>query len=183
MKLPVMANEKTVTSSLTTERLALAPVATADAPQLHRLLADPDVRHYLTDGKDLGLPWVEELVVASNEAFETIGVGLWAARRRGEAEIVGLAGFAHFFDPPVLELLYALQPAAWGAGIATEMARAAIDAGRAAGLGDIRASADAPNSASLAVMARLGFEEVSREPADPPNTIWEQVHTILRHSG
>lgn len=167
-------------ANLSTDRVDMAPVTAADVPAIHRLLADPDVRRYLCDGRDLGAVWVGGLVETSQADFARRGLGLWAARLRGRREVIGLVGYRDFYDPPVLELLYALAPSQWGTGLASEMAAAAIEFGFGLDLPEIRASTDEPNQASVRVLERLGFEESAREPAEPPNTLWEQIHFILR---
>lgn len=168
-------------SFLETERLQLRPVEVGEARELHGVFADPDVRHYLCDGNDFGRDWVRDVAAKSERIFLARGVGLWAARRAGDDAIAGVVGFFEFAEPGDLELLYALLPAHWGRGLATEMARAVIEVALARGIDPVRASVDAPNAASLRVLARLGFEEVGREPATPPRTKWEQVHHVLRH--
>lgn len=164
---------------LRTARFELRPVVAADVDELHRLFADYDVRYYLCDGNDFGREWVAEVVEKSQRLFTEHHVGLWSARPLGEKEIAGVVGFFEFAEPPALELLYALFPAHWRAGKATELAEAVITHGVEQGIEPVRASVDAPNAASLRVLARLGFEETHREPADPPRTKWEQVHHVL----
>lgn len=175
-----MTGSALVSAQLSTDRVDLAPVTEEDIPELHRLLADPDVRRYLCDGKDLGAAWVGGLVETSQADFAARGLGLWAARLRGRTRVIGLVGYREFFEPPVLELLYALAPSEWGTGVASEMAAAAIEFGFGLGLPVIRASTDEPNQASVRVLEGLGFEESTREPADPPHTQWEQIHFVLR---
>ena len=105
---------------------------------------------------------------------------MWAARLTGETRISGLVGYAEFAEPGVLELLYAMFERCWGRGLASEMARAAVERGDERGLDEIHASTDAPNEASQRVLRRLGFVETRRAPADPPNTVWEQVYFVHR---
>ncbi len=167
---------------LVTDRLELRPVCDAEVAELHGVFSDPDVRRYLCDGQDFGAPWVRETVGKSLALFARRGLGLWAVRAPGAPEIVGVVGYAEFRDPPVLELLYALLPSQWGRGLATEAVRVLIDHGYSTGLEEIEASIDAPNRASARVLGRLGFREHHRVPADPPNTIWEQVHFVLGRS-
>lgn len=164
---------------LTTERLELRPIQADEVDELHGVFADYDVRYYLCDGNDFGREWVADVVSTSQELFADRGVGLWAARRSGAAAIAGVGGFYEFTGPGSLELLYALLPPHWGTGLATEMAQELVRAGIVRGVDPVRASVDAPNLASLRVLAHLGFEEVGREPAEPPRTKWEQVHHVL----
>ena len=68
------------------------------------------------------------------------------------------------------ELLYLLDPAYWGQGLATRMAWTAItQAFRTPHIDCVFAGADCPNEASIAVMRRLGmtFRRGVRYPLGP----------------
>ncbi|MEV4113840.1 GNAT family protein [Nonomuraea sp. NPDC049695] len=59
------------------------------------------------------------------------------------------------------EIIYALTPEVWGSGLGTELARAIVDYGfDTLGLKEVHATVAAANSASLAVLDRIGFEHV-----------------------
>jgi ribosomal-protein-alanine N-acetyltransferase len=164
---------------LRSERLGLTPIAEGDREPLLDLLRLEPVRHYLLDGHVPDAAWIASVVVDSRDDFARRGLGLWAARRPADPSLVGLVGFRDFYDPPVEELLFALRPDAWGQGLATEMAGAAIaHAFASAGRERVRASSDLPNRASLAVLRRLGMGVIGREPA-PPGFKWEQIHYAI----
>jgi len=150
---------------------------------LHRLLAEPEVRLYLSDDQTLDVSRVIELVERSVVNFRERGIGLWTVRDSFTGSRAGLVGFAEFSVPGILELMYAMSPRFWGRGIATEVARFAMERGFASGLSEIHASTDEPNRASRRVLARLGFHEVDRKPADPPVTIWPQLYFVARAAG
>ena len=162
-------------------RLVLRPMHMAEAAELHALLAHEDVRRYLTDGLAMSHDWVEGIIHESAVSFVERGIGLWSARERGAHLIIGITGFRDFYNPPVLELLYALRPSHWHRAFATEMAQAAIDyAFRHAGLREVRASTDAPNQASLRVIERLGMRPHGRTAqADAELIRWDQLHFIV----
>ena len=146
-----------------TTRLELRPFCDDDVADLYDLFADADVRHYLLDGEIMPREWVEAEVQSSAERFDEGSAGLWTLRRRGAAELVGFVGFRPFFDPPELQLIYGLAPSQWGLGLATEAAQAAVDyALTNLDHSEVRAAVDAPNEASIAVLTRLGMEEVRR---------------------
>ena len=157
---------------ITTERCELRPLRPEDAGEIHGLLLEELVRRYLLDGERVSRDWVDAVIADSNAAFAAHGLGLWAARERGAAAILGFTGYRDFYEPPVLELLYALAPGYWGRGLATEIAHAAVDAGFARGLDHIRASTDAPNTASVRVMERPGMRFAGRTAGKR----WEQLH-------
>jgi RimJ/RimL family protein N-acetyltransferase len=145
---------------LTTARLRLRPFGDEDVAELHLLFTDADVRRHLLDDRVVSRQWVEDEVAASRARFAEDGCGLWTLTELGREEIVGFVGFRPFFDPPELQLLYGLLPSHWSRGYATEAAAAAIDyAIGVLGLDEVRAATDAPNTASMAVLARLGMIE------------------------
>jgi RimJ/RimL family protein N-acetyltransferase len=166
---------------ITSARLVLRPVHLAEAAELHALLVQEEVRRYLTDGVAMSRAWVEGIIRDSAASFAERGLGLWSAREHGAHLIIGMTGFRTFYDPPVLELLYALRPSHWHGAFATEMARAAIDyAFQHAGLREVRASTDAPNQASLRVIERLGLQPHGRTAqADAGQVCWDQLHFII----
>jgi len=148
---------------ITSARLVLRPVHMTEAAELHALLVHEDVRRYLTDGVAVSRAWVEGIIQDSPVSFAERGLGLWSVREHGAQLIIGITGFRHFYQPPVLELLYAVRPSHWHRGLATEMARTAIDyAFRHAALREVRASTDAPNQASIRVLERLGMRPHGR---------------------
>lgn len=159
---------------LATARLVLTPVTTADAARLQRLLNEPEVGRYLLDGERVGRAFVHQAIEDSDEAFARHGVGLYLAEAEGA--LVGLVGFRHFFDPPELQLLYALHPSHQGHGYATEMARAVVEHAFANGLAEVRASTAAPNLRSVRVLERLGMEPMGKS-AGPRH---EQLHFVMR---
>ncbi len=144
--------------TLETDRLSLAPLTSEEQTPLHALFTDPDVRRYLLDDQIVPEEWVGGEIERSYALFAELGCGLWSIRRRSDAEIVGFVGFRHFFEPPELQLVYGLHPACWGAGLATEAARAVLRYvfGRL-GFERVVAATDIPNEASVRVMNRLGM--------------------------
>ncbi len=75
-----------------------------------------------------------------------------------DGELIGNAGLQLLEAGPDVELLYRLASSAWGRGLATEAARAALDHGfDTLGLDEIVAVIAPDNAASLQVAARLGF--------------------------
>ena len=143
---------------LTTARLELRPFADTDAAELLRLFQDPGVRRYLLDDLVVAQDWVGEEIQSSKARFGGGTLGLWAVRATDGSEIIGFVGFRPFFDPPELQLLYGLLPDRWGQGLATECAGAACDcAFDVLGFEAVRAATDLPNTASVAVLHRLGM--------------------------
>lgn len=165
---------------LETERLTLVPLAHPDGDALHRLLTHPDVRRFLLDDVVVSREWTDEHIRRSTELFEAEGYGLWALREKDAATLRGFAGYAHFFEPPRLQLLYAVDPARWGRGLASEAARAVVRHGfERLGFAEVRASTDSPNVRSIRVLERLGmrFERATVEDGR------ETIHYVLERDG
>lgn len=158
-----------------TARLELRPITQADVTEVHAMMATPSLREYMADGRVTPIAIVEGWVDASDADFAERGLGLFVARPRGQAPIVGLTGFLRVYDPPVLELLYAVHPERQRQGLAVEMAAAMLGRGFSCGLDPIRASTDAPNLPSIRVLERLGMRRVGSTAATP----WEQVHYAI----
>lgn len=149
---------------LATPRLALRPVARSDVAELSALLANPGVFRFLLDGAPAPPALVRELVAASEAIFRDTGVGLFLATDREGGGVAGLAGFRRA-EIGGIELVCALWPRCWKRGLAGEACRAclafAFDEAR---LDEVLAGADAPNAASLRLIARLGFEPLGETP-------------------
>ena len=136
------------------------------------------MRRFLLDDAVVDRAWVEGEIKASQARFAAGSIGLYAAHPRDEPDrLVGFAGFRPFYEPPVLQLVYAVAPAHTGRGIAQEMAHAVIDLTFSRyGFQEVRASTDAPNLALVRVLERLGMTLIATEPGQR----WAQLHFALR---
>jgi ribosomal-protein-alanine N-acetyltransferase len=113
------------TPAFETERLALRPLSGGDLDAVHRISNDPLVRRYLWDDQPVSKGAVEGVISRSLNAFAEEGFGLFGVRLRdGGGELIGYCGLLHLGVTERVELLYALLPAWWGRGLATEAARA-----------------------------------------------------------
>jgi ribosomal-protein-alanine N-acetyltransferase len=160
------------TVTLTTQRLALRPLALCDLAAFHTLLTMPGVRRYLLDGDVVDQARAREMLEMSCTQFAQTGAGLWAVRLPDDESLLGFAGLWPFHEPPVVELVYALADDQRGLGFAGEAATAVLDyAHRTLGWTSIRASTDSPNIDSLRVLVRLGFTECGRMPGGFGETV------------
>ncbi len=153
-------------TELSTERLVLCPFALEDVDALHALWADREVRRYLFDGEVPARDHVVEMVEASVVGFADLGYGFFSLRRReSAADIMGFSGFRPFDEPGVVEMLFAVEPAHWGRGYATEASRAVLRFGfEECDIRRVVATTDTPNQRSVRVLQRLGlFFEKRRE--------------------
>ncbi len=128
-----------------------------DAKGVHGLSCQPLVYQYLFDGAAPDerriAEWLEQSIADAVE----VGVGLWVL----ESPAVRYGGCVHL-QPDLAagsaELTYFLDPALWGQGLATRMSWTAITrAFQSPKLDCVFAGADLPNTASFAVMHRLGM--------------------------
>lgn len=161
---------------LRTPRLVLAPMGETELEAWHDLNMHPRVRRYLFDD----LEWTrdetrERLFDVNRRLWREEGLGLFGVWEGAGSPLVGWCGFWYFHEPPVRELAYALHPGVWGIGYAVEASRAVLRFGRDVhGDTAFRASTDAPNAASLRVLARLGFHQTGRTAG----VLGEIVHLV-----
>lgn len=158
---------------LETARLSMRPFTLSDIDDLHRLWIDPQVRKYLWDDEVISREVAEEVVRSSLASFERHGFGLWSVFFKGEEPLIGFCGFRHFYDPPQVEILYTIAPRHWGAGLATEAARAMLRFGFEENRFErIYAGADPPNSASFRVMENCGMKFEKRTTINDKEAIY-----------
>jgi RimJ/RimL family protein N-acetyltransferase len=184
---------------LSTSRLTIRPLAEGDFDAVHRLFRDIGwVDANLGDG-ELGerrrswLAWS----IAGYREFERLyqpPLGDRAVARKADGVLVGLVGLVPSFAPfgqlpsfggaatalrtMEMGLFWALSPAAQGQGYATEAAGALVDwAFDGLLLDRLVATTEHENTASIAVMRRLGMRiEINPQP-EPP---WLQTVGVLR---
>lgn len=79
----------------------------------------------------------------------------WGRKYVGHAEIKPTETVAGH------EIIYALAPAAWGRGLGTELAETLVSYGfHQLDLAEVHATVASPNTASLALLAKIGFGHV-----------------------
>ncbi len=182
-----------------TDAYTLTPARAADADALHDLLCVPEVYRYLADGAPPPRAVTEQWLARSAADFESHGVGLWLLRAGqdlagcvllevledtqafpGEVPRPDIGGSpsGNAQHKSQAELTYVLHPDHWGKGLATRMAWTVMQQAFENGLAAVIAGADGPNTASLAVMKRLGmrFYRTVQYPAG------EGTEYILRNS-
>jgi len=146
-----------VDSVLHTERLVLRPVTADDHAVLLAHWAAPDVRRFLFDGAMLSAAEVTEAIQDSTRDFGRAGYGLWLIYEDDGTALVGTTGLRPLEDIG-LEIFYSLAPGSRGKGYATEAARAVLDRALGPlGLPEVLAEVDEGNTASIAVIERLGM--------------------------
>lgn len=151
---------------LRTERLVLRQWEDEDLLPFVALNADPAVMEHFP--APLTAEQSADLVGRQRALLDAGQPGLFAVALAGTDEFLGFVGLAvpTFIAPftPCTEIGWRLARSAWGAGYATEAARAVLEHGfTTLGLTEIVAFTTRANQRSRAVMERLGM---THDPAD-----------------
>jgi RimJ/RimL family protein N-acetyltransferase len=140
---------------LTTDRLVLRPLTRRDVDALVELHADPLVNRFVPA---FSHEQALKRLKATEEQWAERGHGLCAVELRGSGEFIGRSGLNHWPHFDEVEAGWALKPAAWGRGYATEAAAAVVGWGFShLRLDRITAMISPDNAASARVAGRLGF--------------------------
>lgn len=149
---------------LRTERLVLRPVAASDHDELRAHWSTPAVCRFLFDGVPPTREEFEDLVAAGTRDTADAAHGLWIVRTPDTGVFMGTAGLRPLHDLGT-EVYYSLAPEAWGKGYATEAAGALVDhALGPLGLPFVLAEVDEGNTASAAIVTRLGMTPYETVP-------------------
>jgi RimJ/RimL family protein N-acetyltransferase len=170
---------------LTTDRLLLRRWRDGDREPFAAMNADPEVMQHFPAPLDRAAS--DALVDRIEALFVEQGFGLWALEVRSSGEFIGFTGLhpmpAGTPGAGGTEVGWRLARAAWHRGYATEAALAAVRiAFDGAGLRRLWSMTAAANTASQAVMRRLGMTfhsrfEHPRLPAGHP--VHPQVAYVL----
>jgi RimJ/RimL family protein N-acetyltransferase len=179
-RLAALAAEGRPLPTLETARLRLRPLGPADGPAFAALHADPEVMDPI--GGPLAPAAAAALMERLQQGAARRGFGVWALQPRGGGPLLGLAGL---WSPdweapftPAVELVWRLARPAWGQGLATEAARAAVaEAFGPLGLDEVQAWTAVQNARSAAVMDRLGMRDLGE--FDHPAL--DEGHPLRRH--
>jgi RimJ/RimL family protein N-acetyltransferase len=146
---------------LRTERLLLRRWDLArDGAAIAAVNADPEVMRFIGEGTVLDRAASDALLVRIEREWEERRFGLWAVEEDGT--LLGFCGLTvPMFLPevlPAVEVGWRLGRAAWGRGVATEAARAAIAFGfEDRGMAEIVSIVDSGNARSVRVCEKLGM--------------------------
>ncbi len=167
--------------TLRTDRLLLRPFEPSDEETLFQLWNDADVRRFLWDDQPVSRETVREQIAQSQKDFREERFGLFLISRAEEpGTVIGAAGLFRFPGADWVDLIYALRPAAWGKGLATEAARAVLRfAFEVVGLDEVLAGTDLGNVASQRVIERLGMTD-EHERVVGPNKVLARYRRLRR---
>lgn len=149
------------TPRLTTDRLRLEPASPDHLDLFADLNGDPAVMRFIlgraATRAEVEAEWAERLGPRTDSER---GLGCWVGFE-GEQFVGWWSASAFVPDPSVSGIGYRLARSAWGRGLATEGARAAVaHAFSVPGVDRVFASTMAVNAASRAVLAKLQMAHV-----------------------
>lgn len=155
--------------TLRTERLILRPWREADLAPFATLNSDPIAMEYFP--KLLTREESDAMVGRIRAHFDREGFGLWAVEVPGIAPFIGFTGLARpSFMSDSIEVGWRLMREHWGAGYATEAARASLAWGFAnLPVPEIVAMVVPDNLRSQRVMAKLGMARDPGADFEHPN--------------
>lgn len=143
------------TARLVLTRIGLRPDDRADLRRMHR---DPEVMATLGGVRSDEL--TDEILEQLSAHWREHGFGYWMAHAAGDDAFVGRGGLRQVAlgGVPEIEVGYALLPAYWGRGLATELAGECVRIGfEELACTDLVAFTLPTNTRSRRVMERLGF--------------------------
>jgi RimJ/RimL family protein N-acetyltransferase len=169
---------------LRTERLVLRQWRDDDLDALAPIYADPEVMRYIRDGSVQDRKDTAAHLDRMRQHWEEHGFGLFAAELVRTGELTGWVGLAvPYFLPealPAVEIGWRLGRSFWGAGLATEGARAALHFGLAdRGLARLVSIRQVENLRSARVMEKIGLT-FDRRTTVPGNGRAVGVYAISR---
>lgn len=157
-----------------TERLILRRWKDSDRPAFAAICADPEVMQWL--GGVMDRQQADARIDRVEATFDRVGYGRFLIERKADQAFLGWCGVmpCHESVIPIAgqpEIGWRLVRSAWGEGLATEAARAALDdAFGRVGLREVLAYTTKANLRSQAVMQRLGLSREPNRDFDFPNT-------------
>ena len=149
-----------------TERLTVHRATDADVDPLLCVVADPGVMRHFAHG----LPWSREELVGFLAQYPEGDPNLVCVpgvlRLRPAGQVVGFGGVGYYMsEGTTADLYYVLAKDYWGAGLATELGRAALaDAFSRPEVSYVNASAMPVNAPSIRVLEKCGLRFVKYIP-------------------
>ncbi|MBF9144317.1 GNAT family N-acetyltransferase [Hymenobacter properus] len=145
--------------TLSTERLTLRPLTSADAPALFAMRADPEVMQYIPRPLATTVADAAALIEAMNEGMSRNELLNWGIARHTSDEIIGTIGFYRVQpENHRAEIGYLLHPSQQGQGLMQEAVAAALEYGfEVLQLHSVEGVIDPRNEASARVLLRAGF--------------------------
>lgn len=148
-------------NNLETERLSLFEIEKEDLEKLHRLHSIPEVDEFNTLGIPESIKDTEQFLRLQLEAKSKIprSTYMWKVVLKETGVFIGVAGFSLSNNKFKLgEIYYKLDPAYWGVGYATELAKRLVVFGfNTLGLHKVEAGVATENVKSVKVLEKIGM--------------------------
>jgi [ribosomal protein S5]-alanine N-acetyltransferase len=144
---------------LETERLILREITLADAEDMFRIYADPEVMRYWSSAPMRSIDEARRKIEGITNAFrERTGIR-WAITRKGSERLIGSGGHWRLIKPHFRsEIGYELAREHWGQGIMPKAVAAMLQFGfERMGLHSVEAQIEPHNQGSRRVLEKLGF--------------------------
>jgi ribosomal-protein-alanine N-acetyltransferase len=143
-------------TSLETARLHLRIFRNEDLDDFAKMLADPAVMKYVSNGLPISREESDVALKSTVRHWREHGFGRWATFDRATNKFVGFGGLRSLMGVP--EVVYHLAKEYWGRGLATELANASLQFGFETHSFDrVVAVAKPENAASIHVMEKIGM--------------------------
>ncbi|KAK3191883.1 hypothetical protein K4F52_001926 [Lecanicillium sp. MT-2017a] len=161
------------TAVLSTARITLRPYTRADQDFFIGLFQDQDVCRYVADGK-VGSPDDDKALFGRifDPVYAQDRFAVWAVVTHGDdGQLIGHAELkpSPADDVEGWELVYVLAKSHWGRGLGTEIAgavtRYGLD-GDGLALGEVYATVNEGNAASIKLLGKLGYELLAVRPEE-----------------
>ena len=145
--------------TLTTERLVLRPMRTADAYDMYEYACLEEVTEFLLWSPHPSVSYTRDYLAYIESRYATCDFFDWAVTLKDSGKMIGTVGFTKIdTSNNSAEIGYVLSPQYHGQGIALEAARRIVEFGfDTVGLHRIEAKFMKGNAASLRVMEKLGM--------------------------
>ena len=112
-----------------TRRLVLRGFVPDDRDFLHTILGTPGVLQYFPSTEPWPLDMVQKWMDSQQEHWDEHGFGWFAVEYRETSHLIGWCGLRVLDETEEIEVLYLLDKAHWGKGLATEAARWCVEDG------------------------------------------------------
>lgn len=141
-----------------TKRLLLRQWVPNDAPKLFSILQEEDILRYFPNQGPPSLEKAERYIAHQLAHWQAQGYGHWAVVNPENGDVLGWSGLEYLPEICETEVAYLLSKRAWGRGLATEAAQAAIQFGfKMAGLTEIIGLVHPHNTGSIRVLEKCGL--------------------------
>ncbi|MDO9337465.1 MAG: N-acetyltransferase [Caulobacteraceae bacterium] len=145
---------------LETERLTLSPLAAADGPLVHPIMADPEVMAHWDVGEIDDPDVVDQMLAGQMDAMADERAFYWAMRLTGDGTFLGLCDLSDIDRRHHrAEVGFILGKDSWGRGYAYEAMQAVMNFAATQGMQRLWARTHVGNEASEKLLTKLGFEQ------------------------